>query len=380
MAYPESLPVRSVSFGQAVALEGGSPIAMRVTIKASRTLVHRPSGTPLVSVQTVFRTADTGDRTVPLPVTDSDEMGLGNGQPIVLETGEVTHLYTATIEYLDPETLKNLSGVPSRVVGPFALPSSSAAVVDLDDLQTASVPTQGIPSNLYLMTGEKGAPGGLAPLGADTKVPALYLPAPPDLTPYSTTTQMTSAISAASTADRVRSNHTGQTTAAVALSDFVEAVQDVVGGMMLSGGSLTFAYDDAAGKATYTATGVDAEAVRDALGVALVGTNGVTVAPNDAADTIVIGLSGVTISQITNLQSALDGKAPNAHTHTQTLATMAPGGVFTVYYSTAAASWQYNAVNITARPTARTDLTMMALRGTAAPAFKLDTDLWLETV
>ena len=134
MAYPEGLPTKTVSFGQAVVLESGMPLAMRVTIKASRTLIYRPTGSPLVSTTTLFTSTEDGSRTLQLPITDSPDMGTGNGQSIVLGPNEVTHTYTAVIDYLTSDGSRPVAGIPTVNVGPFSLPSSTPGVVDLDDL------------------------------------------------------------------------------------------------------------------------------------------------------------------------------------------------------------------------------------------------------
>ncbi len=124
----------------------------------------------------------------------------------------------------------------------------------------------------------------------------------------------TTALLGVSEAARARSSHTGQQTSST-ISDLIEAVQDIVGAMVTTGGGLSFNYDDTLGKATFTATGVDAEAMRDQLGVALVGVNGVTIAPNDEGDTIVVGISGLSISQITGLQTVLNDLAATVAAH-----------------------------------------------------------------
>lgn len=103
---------------------------------------------------------------------------------------------------------------------------------------------------------------------------------------------------------RDRGTHTGQQVAAT-ISDLPEAVQDVVGTMLVSGGGLSLSYDDASGQVTVTATGIDAEAVRDTIGAAIVGVDGITVAINDALDTITLGLSGLTVAQIDGLSTTL---------------------------------------------------------------------------
>ena len=92
------------------------------------------------------------------------------------------------------------------------------------------------------------------------------------------------------------------------ITDWAEAVQDTVAAMLTSGANVTLSYDDASGKITITAAGDDAEVMRDTIGAALVGVNGVSVTVNDAADTITLSITGLTIAQVTGLQTALDGK------------------------------------------------------------------------
>jgi hypothetical protein len=121
------------------------------------------------------------------------------------------------------------------------------------------------------------------------------------------------------------------------VSDFVEAVQDVVGGLLGAGSNITLNYNDTENTLTVTAvgdgTGMDAEAVRDAIGVALVGVGNISVTVNDAADTITISTTATAnatdaalrdrtthtgeqaISTVTGLQAALDAKAATGHTH-----------------------------------------------------------------
>jgi hypothetical protein len=121
------------------------------------------------------------------------------------------------------------------------------------------------------------------------------------------------------------------------VSDFVEAVQDVVGGLLGSGSNITLNYDDTANTLSVTAvgdgTGMDPEAVRDAIGIALVGVGNISVAVNDAADTITVSTTATAnatdaalrdrathtgeqaISTVTGLQVALDAKASTGHNH-----------------------------------------------------------------
>lgn len=145
MAYPVGLPVRNVSFGSAVVMESGTPVDMSVTIRASRTLIHRPSGTPLVAASTSFLSGAGGSGLITLPVCDSPDMGLGNGTAITLGTNQLTHTYTATIRYLSGTTV-----LSTITVGPFAIRSTDPEEVDLDDLLVVGGSTAGTGLPSYL--------------------------------------------------------------------------------------------------------------------------------------------------------------------------------------------------------------------------------------
>lgn len=72
------------------------------------------------------------------------------------------------------------------------------------------------------------------------------------------------------------------------VTDFTEAVHTAVAGLLASGTNVTLAYDPTGRRLTVSASGTDAEVVRDAIGMAIVGVGTMTVTPNDAADTITI--------------------------------------------------------------------------------------------
>jgi hypothetical protein len=112
---------------------------------------------------------------------------------------------------------------------------------------------------------------------------------------------------------RARATHTG-TQPASTISDWNEAVQDAVAAMLVAGANVQLTYtDNGTGDGTLQVTatgGGDAETMRDTIGAALVGINGVGVAVNDPGDTITLSISGVTIAQVTGLQTALDAKHP----------------------------------------------------------------------
>ncbi|GAB3988925.1 hypothetical protein [Nocardioides marmoraquaticus] len=121
--------------------------------------------------------------------------------------------------------------------------------------------------------------------------------------PYATTSD----VAAASTTDRARSNHTGAQPSST-ISDFTEAVQDVLGASLVGSG-VAVTYDDAAGTVTLAAAGAtDLEAVRDAIGVALVGVGNIGVAVDDAANTITISTTAT--------QNATDASLRDRGTHT----------------------------------------------------------------
>ena len=127
------------------------------------------------------------------------------------------------------------------------------------------------------------------------------------------------------------------THASTDVTDFVEAVQDVVGAAVAAGTGILVSYNDTTGLTTVTATGgggsTDPEIVRDVIGTALVGSGLVTVTANDAADTITVSTTATANatdaqlrdrsthtgtqaqSTITNLTADMAGKAATSHTH-----------------------------------------------------------------
>jgi hypothetical protein len=88
----------------------------------------------------------------------------------------------------------------------------------------------------------------------------------------------------------------------------VETIQDAVAQMLVSGANVTLSYDDEAGTISVNADGADAEVMRDVIGAAIVGINGIGVAVNDAGDTITLSISGLGVAQVAGLQGALDEK------------------------------------------------------------------------
>lgn len=86
-------------------------------------------------------------------------------------------------------------------------------------------------------------------------------------------------------------------------------------------------------------------------------------------------------TELSDLVDALASKAESVHTHTSadisgamTLEQMAPGGMFVVNY--VSGDWRYNNNVIVARPSARSNIRMLAVGGPAAPGFALTHDMW----
>lgn len=100
-------------------------------------------------------------------------------------------------------------------------------------------------------------------------------------------------VTAASTEDRKRTNHSGVQPAA-SISDLMEAVQDILGSSLAAGSNMSMSYDDATGVVTLSAIvdgaaiNTDPEVVRDTIGNALAGSGLISVTVNDAGDTITI--------------------------------------------------------------------------------------------
>lgn len=117
-------------------------------------------------------------------------------------------------------------------------------------------------------------------------------------------------VTAASTADRARANHTG-TQPVSTLSDLTEAVQDIVAAFVVAGTGVTVTYDDVANTYTINATATggttDPEVVRDVIGTALVAGSGIQVTVNDAGDTITIASTAVLPTRSISTTAPLTG-------------------------------------------------------------------------
>jgi hypothetical protein len=133
MSYPVGITLRALTFGPAFIMEDGSVVGMSVAIKATRSLVWRATGSPLLTVSKSFAAAEGMEGSFLLPVTDQVGWGDGKGGVIDVSGGKHSHLYTATITYTYAG-----GSIGTVVVGPFALPAGNGSAVDIDDMLPAT--------------------------------------------------------------------------------------------------------------------------------------------------------------------------------------------------------------------------------------------------
>lgn len=159
---------------------------------------------------------------------------------------------------------------------------------------------------------------------------------------------------------RDRANHTGSQTSS-SIADFAEAAQDAVAAMLAAGTNVTMSYNDAGNGFTINASGaggLDAEAVRDAMGVAMIGVGVITVTVNDAADTIAISTTATANDTDANLKNRAN------HTGLLPIAGAAANSVF--------------AGSGTSRGTSRSDVTWLFTGSDPGSAALDGLDFWLE--
>jgi hypothetical protein len=133
------------------------------------------------------------------------------------------------------------------------------------------------------------------------------------------------------------------------LGDFAEAVQDIVGAMLLPGTGATVTYNDTAGTVTITVTGgggsTDPEVVRDTIATALVAADArITITVDDTGDTITVGTTATVNSTDASLRTR------STHTGTEPVSAMPAA---TVLY----AVWSGTGTPV--RPTTRTDIRVL---------------------
>lgn len=130
MVWPASVITRSISFGKAVILETGADLSLRVTTRASRSLVSIAEGFRMETMSASFETAEAGEEILfPLPVTNQPGWAdAATRMAILVGPDEHSHLYTTTLTIYSGQTL-----VRTYNVGPYPVPQG-AGVLDGDTM------------------------------------------------------------------------------------------------------------------------------------------------------------------------------------------------------------------------------------------------------
>ena len=136
MPYPAGILTRQISFGSPRGLEAGVDMTMNVYIIASRSMLWTATGDPFVNIGL---TIEGFSETLALPVTDQSGWGDGLGNDYSVYEGAQTHTYSIAIVYKINGSEKFRRTIPA-----FALPSTSDAVVDIDNLIQLGPPTEGV--------------------------------------------------------------------------------------------------------------------------------------------------------------------------------------------------------------------------------------------
>lgn len=133
MPFPPYVLTRTVTVGGAAILESADLMRIRLTVTASRSLIHADTGYRFKNQQAVNVSELGTDAVLALPRTDLP--GWKNavtGDIIdVSAEGSYTHQYIALVEYLDTDG--NSKGISPDQIGPFVLPAGDGAV-DLDKI------------------------------------------------------------------------------------------------------------------------------------------------------------------------------------------------------------------------------------------------------
>lgn len=140
---------------------------------------------------------------------------------------------------------------------------------------------------------------------------------------YQTAAQVTSTVSAASTTDRDRANHTG-TQIASTISDFSEAVDDRVAALVVAGAGITSTYNDVGNSLTIasTITQYTDEQAQDAVGTILTDSSSVDFTYNDVANTITAAVLPAGVNH-----NALQNYVANQHVDHSTVSVAAGTGL-----------------------------------------------------
>lgn len=128
MAYPPGVRTRQISFGSAITVETAENVEMRVNVRASRSLVWRATGTPVINLGASFTSDEGFEQVLALPVTDQEGWSDGQGGAVQVGDGRHSHSYIAVVEYY-------YAGISraKATLGPFVLETADTPV-DIDNI------------------------------------------------------------------------------------------------------------------------------------------------------------------------------------------------------------------------------------------------------
>ena len=135
MAYPLDVVTRTINVGDSLAVESGTDLTVRATLRSSRGLVWTATGERAVSAPEVRESSAAGEAVAfTPPVTDqAGWRDLATGSLIdVSAPGSHTHTYS-----IELVTFRGTRPVDSRIIGPFPLPTGDGTPVDADLLIAA---------------------------------------------------------------------------------------------------------------------------------------------------------------------------------------------------------------------------------------------------
>lgn len=140
MAYPTGVKTRMVSFGGAATVEAGTPLDIRISTVASRSLIWVAEGYRLESLAASYQSALEGDEILfEVPTTDqSGWLDAETRQAIIVEPGQASHLYTTTLDIYQSGGSK----LRTYTVGPYAVPDEPG-VLDGDLINPDMDPVSG---------------------------------------------------------------------------------------------------------------------------------------------------------------------------------------------------------------------------------------------
>lgn len=150
---------------------------------------------------------------------------------------------------------------------------------------------------------------------------------------------------------------TGHTHTSPSITDFTEAVQDIIGAAIVAGPNVTAVYNDTTGTITISGTGgggggtVDDEGVRDTIAAALVAGSGIGIVVDDVANTITISSTTATHSHLAaNVSFVPSGTISAANVQTAIEQAAATSDTMTIIYASGAYPATVNGQSVNTPP------------------------------